>query len=72
MFNYIKGLFAAAIGYDNDVSGLAADNVQDAIDELAAGSVDPFALVLFDDCTPLFDNNDCENVELLTYCGPEA
>ena len=69
MFNYIKALIASLVLYDNTTSGLTATNVQDAIDEIATAGVDPFAVALFDDCTPLFDKDEVCNVELLNECG---
>ena len=36
--------------------------------QLCAAASDPFALALFDDCDPLFDNINC-NIEILEECG---
>ena len=37
---YTGGTIAGEISYDNTTSGMTADNVQDAIDELKAATVD--------------------------------
>ncbi|MBL7472756.1 hypothetical protein [Robertkochia sediminum] len=65
---------AASNGYDNSTSGLLADNVQDAIDEVAGGSTDDQQLTLeagniltLEDggtvnLTPFLDNTDNQQI----------